>query len=65
MASSGEVSKESLVSIIIKELLEKLPEPINMEEVLSRVNPYDDSNPLKVVLLQEIGRYNKMLVFVR
>ncbi len=54
--SSGksEVSKEERVSQIIRELMEKIPEEINMEEVLQRVNPQDESNPLKVVLLQEI-----------
>lgn len=36
-----------------------------MEEVLQRVNPHDESNPLKVVLLQEIARYNILLSLVR
>jgi len=53
------------VAIIIKELLEKLPEVINAEEVAEKINPQDESNPLKVVLMQEISRYNRVLTFVR
>lgn len=36
---SSEVSRESKVAIIIKELLEKLPEVINAEEVAEKINP--------------------------
>jgi dynein heavy chain len=53
------------VQAIIKELLEKLPEEINAEEVAEKINPQDESNPLKVVLMQEISRYNKILRFVK
>ena len=50
---------------MLKELLEKIPEEINSEEVAEKINPQDESNPLKVVLMQEISRYNKVLKFVR
>ena len=50
---------------MLKELLEKLPEEINAEEVADKINPQDESNPLKIVLMQEISRYNKVLKFVR
>lgn len=47
----GQASKEDKVAMIIKDLMEKLPEEINMEEVLEKVKPQEDQNPLKVVLL--------------
>jgi len=49
---------------IISELLEQLDEPFNEEEVYDKVKP-QDQNPLKIVLVQEISRYNKLLSVVR
>jgi len=49
---------------MIKELSEKIPEEIDEREVYER-NPLDESNPLKVVLVQEIARYNRLLRYVR
>jgi len=59
------MSRETKVAQVIKDLLEKIPEEINLEEVQEKINPQDESNPLKVVLVQEIARYNKLLLFVR
>lgn len=46
-----ESSKEDKVMNLIKDLYDKIPDPISMEEVLSRINPQDESNPLKVVVV--------------
>jgi len=62
--SQGIESREARVQKIIRELMEKIPEQIEMEEVNQRVRA-DDQNPLKVVLLQEIARYNKLMTTVR
>jgi dynein heavy chain len=45
-------------------LLEQVDEPFNDEEVSEKVKP-EDQNPLKIVLLQEISRYNKLLKLVK
>jgi hypothetical protein len=41
---------------LIKNLYDKISEPISMEEILNRINPQDEFNPLKVFLVQEIQR---------
>lgn len=46
-------------------MLEQIPELIDVEEVKRNTSAYDEGNPLRVVLNQEIDRYNKLLVFVR
>lgn len=45
-------------------MLAQLDEPFNEEEVNEKVKP-QDQNPLKIVLIQEISRYNKLLKLVR
>lgn len=50
---------------MINELLAKIPEPLNYEEICQKIRPQEDNNPLKIVLLQEIIRYNKLLSIVR
>lgn len=65
IVSAAGVSKEAKVGNIIKELLEKLPELIDVDEVKRQTSAYDEGNPLRVVLNQEIDRYNKLLVFVK
>lgn len=49
---------------MITELLAQLDEPFNEEEVFEKVKP-QDQNPLKIVLVQQISRYNKLLKLVR
>jgi hypothetical protein len=39
------------VQFLIKEIAEKLAEEIDLEEVIQKINPHEDQNPLKVVLL--------------
>ncbi len=42
----------------------QLDDPIDEDDAYEKVKP-QDQNPLKIVLLQEISRYNKLLKFVR
>ncbi len=45
-------------------MIEQVDEPFNEDEVYEKVKP-EDQNPLKIVLLQEISRYNKLLKLVK
>ena len=49
---------------MITDLLNQVDEPFDEEEVYEKVNP-QDQNPLKIVLVQEISRYNVLLKFIR
>ena len=49
---------------MIIDLLNQVDEPFDEEEVYEKVNP-QDQNPLKIVLVQEISRYNVLLKFIR
>lgn len=49
---------------MISDLLNQLDEPFDEEDVYEKVKP-QDQNPLKIVLIQEINRYNVLLKFVR
>ena len=42
-----------------------VPKPFKMREVREAMAARSDPDPLKVVLLQEVERYNKLLVFVQ
>ena len=64
VASEGEESREVRVGKIIKELSEKIPDELDLQEVIDKIRP-GDQNPLKIVLLQEIARYNKLLKVVK
>lgn len=57
-------SRESILASIIASILPKLPDNINYEEAYERMRS-GDGNPLKIVLMQEISRYNKLLDMVR
>lgn len=57
-------SRESILSGIISSLIPKLPEDINYDEAYDRNRP-GDGNPLKIVLMQEISRYNILVNIVR
>ena len=52
-------SKATVVMNTCEALLEKLPEPVDWEDVRDRNE--GDNSPLKVCLLQEIERYNVLL----
>lgn len=60
----GEDSMENKVKEIIRDLLERIDQEFDMEEVIEKVKP-EDQNPLKIVLMQEISRYNRLLSTVR
>ena len=64
MGSSGEESRETKVQHIIKELMEKLPDELDMQEVMDKVRP-QDQNPLKIVLIQEISLVPEINSFPR
>jgi hypothetical protein len=59
----GQESPEDKVYNLAGELLEKIPEQLNLEEVAERWKR--DEGPLKTVLLQEISRYNILLAVVK
>ncbi|CAD7700814.1 unnamed protein product [Ostreobium quekettii] len=59
----GAVSREELVLGIAQDLLEQVPAPFNLEEVMKR--KAEDPSALHVVLFQEVERYNILLVKAR
>jgi dynein heavy chain len=63
LGAAGE-SRESILASIIASILPKLPDNINYEEAYERMRS-GDGNPLKIVMMQEISRYNKLLDMVR
>jgi dynein heavy chain len=58
----GGPSREEIVKSIAKDILEQVPAPFNLEEVMKAKS--DDPSALHVVLFQEIERYNMLLVKV-
>lgn len=60
----GDESVENKVKDIIRDLLSRIDEEFDLDEVFDKVKP-QDQNPLKIVLIQEISRYNKLLSTVR
>ena len=47
------------------ELYDKIPEKINYRDAFLKNNPNRDNDALKIVLLQEISRYNILLGVVK
>ena len=62
-ASSEGISQEEFMMNKIEELKELIPQEVDITDVKEK-DPYDTS-PLKVVLLQELQRYNSLLQVVR
>ena len=60
----GDDSAEAKVKQMISELMNQLDEPIDEDDAYEKVKP-QDQNPLKIVLMQEISRYNKLLKYIR
>eukprot|EP00397_Hematodinium_sp_SG-2012_P000063 GEMP01000063.1.p1 GENE.GEMP01000063.1~~GEMP01000063.1.p1 ORF type:complete len:2825 (+),score=742.06 GEMP01000063.1:2672-11146(+) len=56
-------SKDDVVLEQIDNLLAKIPGPLDWDDIAERNE--SDNSPLKVCLLQEIERYNDLLVYVR
>jgi dynein heavy chain len=59
-ASGGGASREEVMEKTAKEILEKVPKPINAAEVLEKY-PVMYEQSMNTVLMQEIIRYNKLL----
>jgi len=59
----GEKTKDEMVLDQVDNLIDKIPEPLDWEDIEERNK--NDPSPLKVCLLQEIERYNGLLVAVR
>ncbi|XP_017772772.1 PREDICTED: dynein heavy chain 2, axonemal [Nicrophorus vespilloides] len=62
-SGSEEESKEEKVSQLASDVLSKIPEPIDYENTEKLMGPM--KSPLDVVLLQEISRYNVLLIQIR
>jgi len=63
MGGGGASSADKQVMAICDDLLVKVPEPIDWDDIAERNQ--SDVSPQKVCLLQEIERYNKLLVRLR
>ena len=62
-AAKGGASREETVAAIATDLLDQVPPPFNLEQVMKA--KADDPSALHVVLFQEVERYNVLLVRVR
>lgn len=62
-SASGGQTKEEKVSQLAGDILSKIPEPIDYENTSKLIGPI--KKPLDVVLLQEIERYNVLLVSMK
>jgi len=62
-SSGAGASREDLVMSIATDLLEQVPQPFNLEEVMHA--KADDPSALHVVLFQEVERNNALLSLVR
>lgn len=64
--AQGADNSEAQLKETIEKLLEsEIPEQIDMDEVYDKTKMIENDDPLKIVLLQEIERYNKLLSVVR
>ncbi|VDM31109.1 unnamed protein product [Hydatigera taeniaeformis] len=63
ISSAGEESKESKVLKLIKKMKEQVPDNLDYHGTAKIFS--NDRSPLKIVLLQEIQRYNDLLDLIR
>ncbi|CDS41066.1 dynein heavy chain [Echinococcus multilocularis] len=63
ISSAGEESKESKVLKLIQKMKEQIPDNLDYDGTVKIFS--NDRSPLKVVLLQEIQRYNDLLDLIR
>lgn len=63
ISSAGEESKESKVQGLIQMMKEHIPNNLDYDATAKIFS--NDNSPLKVVLLQEIQRYNGLLDLIR
>ncbi|GBG32973.1 Dynein heavy chain 2, axonemal [Hondaea fermentalgiana] len=59
--SAGGESDDDKVLAMVRDLMKKVPKPIDAFEAKQTMNSRSDPAPLKSVLLQEIDRYNVLL----
>ncbi|KAJ8259834.1 hypothetical protein GJAV_G00174010 [Gymnothorax javanicus] len=62
-AVSGGKSREEIVEEIVSGIMDKVPEPFNVEEVMIKY-PILYEESMNTVLIQEVIRYNKLLVVI-
>lgn len=60
----NEIDKAYSIDQIVSSLADKLPEIFD-EEFLAKKFPTDDSECMNVVLIQEIQRFNKLLIIIK
>ncbi|XP_029908318.1 dynein heavy chain 1, axonemal [Myripristis murdjan] len=62
-ASSGGKAREEIVEEIVTGIAEKIPKPINVQEVMNKYPVlYEES--MNTVLIQEVIRYNRLLAVI-
>ncbi|XP_013068368.2 dynein beta chain, ciliary [Biomphalaria glabrata] len=62
--AGGGVSREEKVKTILDEIVEKLPDEFNMQEIMAKV-PLEDRTPYVVVAFQECERMNMLMSEMR
>ncbi|KAI4880923.1 hypothetical protein NFI96_025448, partial [Prochilodus magdalenae] len=62
-ASSGGKAREEIVEEIVGGIMEKIPNPINVQEVVTKY-PVMYEESMNTVLIQEVIRYNKLLAVI-
>ncbi|XP_027011591.1 dynein axonemal heavy chain 1 isoform X2 [Tachysurus fulvidraco] len=63
VASSGGKAREEIVEEIVTGIMQKIPKPINIQEVLNKY-PVMYEESMNTVLIQEVIRYNKLLTVI-
>ena len=63
ISTGGSASREEKVIAIAVDIMKKMPEELNYEATYELVK--SDMNPFIVVLLQEIKRYNTLLILIK
>jgi dynein heavy chain len=58
-------SNESKILSQMDSLLDQVPNVIHIGEVKKIMETRSDPDPMKTVLLQELDRYNELLLFLR
>ncbi|MCJ8744212.1 hypothetical protein PDJAM_G00116030 [Pangasius djambal] len=62
-ASSGGKAREEIVEEIVTGIVQKIPDPIDIEEVVTKY-PVMYEESMNTVLIQEVIRYNKLLAVI-
>uniref|UniRef100_A0A8C7MG37 Dynein axonemal heavy chain 1 n=1 Tax=Oncorhynchus kisutch TaxID=8019 RepID=A0A8C7MG37_ONCKI len=62
-AASGGKAREEIVEEIVAGIVEKVPQPISVQEVMTKY-PVQYEESMNTVLIQEVIRYNRLLVVI-